>query len=124
MVNTAVQNNKNPVMGDYHERMMKWGIAWDYDDSAKYPEDVEEDCFVVSKELVNKYYEMALPSFTYRRGMTGNDDEVYFQSMSRDPGFLAYFCAKDPWCAGFNLNGQLFHTLSLHYDREKSVYMK
>ena len=122
IIKEAIDAGVAPEMTDYHESMMKWGIEWDYNDEAKYPEEVTEDCFEVGEEMVEKYMKKSLPKFTYRRGMTANEEEVYFQSMSRDPELLAYLCSHDPWCQGFNLKGQLFHGLSLHYDRESSIY--
>ena len=124
MVAEYVEKNEAPVMGDYHERMMKWGIEWDYNDDAKYPEEVTEDCLEVGKELVEKYMKQSLPKFTYRRGMTAEEEAVYFYSRSRDPEILSYICDIDPYCDGFNLQGHLFHGLSLHYDRDNSIYTK
>ena len=124
MVADYVEKNELPVMGDYHERMMKWGIQWDYDDAATYPEEVIGDCLEVGEELVQKYMKESLPKFTYRRGVMADESEIYFESMSRDPELLSYLCLHDPWCDGFDLQGHFFHGLTLHYDQEKSIYSK
>ena len=109
-------------LGDYHERMMKFGLAWAYDDAKQYIEKAEGDFLEVGQYLLEHYFHRS-GEFAYHSDMTGAPEGVYFTSVSRDVEVLSVLCLQDPWCEGFNSKGELFHGLEMKREKGTSLYL-
>ncbi|KAK8830825.1 hypothetical protein WA577_003530, partial [Blastocystis sp. JDR] len=80
-------------LGDYHERMMKFGLAWAYDDAKQYIEKAEGNFLEVGQYLLEHYFHRS-GEFAYHSDMTGAPEGVYFTSVSRDVEVLSVLCLQ------------------------------
>ena len=117
----CVFTNSTLDLGDYHERMMKFGLAWAQDDSKQYIEKAEGDFLKVGQFLLDHYFGQS-KRFHYHTDMTGAPEGVYFTSLSRDVEVLSTLCLQDPWCEGFNSKGEMFHGLKMQREKGTSLY--
>lgn len=121
-VAACVFANATLDLGDYHERMMKFGLAWAYDDAKQYSEKAEGNFLEVGQYLLDSYFHRS-GEFAYHSDMTGAPEGVYFTSVSRDVEVLSVLCLQDPWCEGFNSKGEMFHGLEMQREKGTSLYL-
>ena len=117
--------NTTVEMGDYHERMMQYGWAWDHNDDAEYPDRATGSFIAEGKKVVAKYLrENVRGKYDRYVEMSVKEEDIYFQSVSRNPEILGYLCTLDPWCAGFTTDGYLFHKASIVLHHGSTAFVK
>ena len=125
VVEGCVIANTTVEMGDYRERMMQYGWAWDHKDDAEYPNRATGNFIVEGNKIQAKYLRGNVRG-KYDRyvDMSVKEEDIYFRSVSHNPEILGYLCNLDPWCVGFTTEGHLFHKATLTLHRGSNAFVK
>lgn len=84
-VEQCVVENRTLSLGDYHERMMTYGLKWDQDDAASYPSHIVGNFVEEGLNLQRKYLRNNAKSYKKQSETSAKEEDIYYTSMSRNP---------------------------------------